>query len=187
MELNQLLGTVMSEDSIKNIARTAGVSEEKTRNILGMALPEMLSGALNQAKNSGTAEGFAGALRQHGQADTADLGSFLSHVDLADGAKIVEHLLGSGDGVEQISKKAKAGKKDVSSVLSAVAPLLMSLLGQQTQGSQSGSAVAGLMGSLLQNVDVGSLLTGLLGGGKTGRKTDGKSDGLLGALTGLLK
>ena len=195
MEVSSILNTLLSSDSVKNIAKTAGVPEDKAKDILGSALPALLHGAVGQSQDSGTAEGFAGALRQHGQANTADLGAFLKNVDLRDGAKIVNHLLGSGD-VGQIAKASGSSQKDTGSVLAAAAPLLMSLLGQQTQQSQSSggnAAIGALMGSLLQNVDMGSLLTGLLGGGTQSASGSGKKDdtkeggGLLDALTGLLK
>jgi hypothetical protein len=75
----------------------------------------------------------------------------------------------------------------------------MSLLGQQTQSSaDSGAGVAGLMGSLLGSGDMGSILSGLLGGGAAGQaqadvqpltaaQEESKPSGLLGTLFGLLK
>ena len=97
MDISSLLSTVVSSDSISGIAGAAGVSENEAKSVLSSALPGLLSGALGQSENGDTAESFAGALTQHAASDTSNLQSFLSGVDLKDGAKIVSHLLGSGE------------------------------------------------------------------------------------------
>ena len=118
----------------------------------------------------------------------------MSKVDLQDGGKIVGHLLGGDQNavVEEAAQRAGLSAKDTGNVLSAAAPLLMSLLGQEaaSQQSNNSAAVGGLMGSLLQNVDMGSLLTGLLGGGTAQQASssgNGKKQGLAGLLGNLLK
>ena len=86
--------------------------------------------------------------------------------------------------------KAQADDSDTASgfvkalsnnILSAAAPLLMSLIGQQVSSgsnasSNNASGISGLMGSLLSNTDIGSLIGGLAGGSKPG---------LLGSIMGL--
>ena len=195
MDINSLLGTVLSSDSINQMSQTTNVSAEGVQNVLSSALPSLLNGALAQSNGADTAEGFAGALTQHAAADTNDLSAFLSNVDLQDGGKIVGHLLGGDQSavVEEAAQRAGISAADSGNVLSAVAPLLMSLLGKEaaSQQSNNSAAVSGLMGSLLQNVDMGSLLTGLLGGGaaqNTGSASSGKKkSGLAGLLENLLK
>ena len=199
MDLSSMLGTVLSGDSVNNIGKAAGVSPEKVRSVLQAALPSMLNGALSQSESGDTAESFAGALNRHAGGDVSNLGAFLGKVDLTDGAKIVNHLLGKNSGaVEEISKASGVSKADTGNVLAAAAPLLMSLLGQQTgsqQQAQSASAVSGILGSLIKNVDMGALIMNVLGSGTaapasgSGKddKDDKKDSGLLGILGGLLK
>ena len=190
MDISSLLGTVMSANSTSGISDAAGVSDAETRSILTAALPSLLTGALNQSNNSATAAGFASALTQHAASNTSDLTAFLSNVDKDDGEKIVEHLLGSNskDVINQIAKESGVKAKDVKKVLSAAAPLLMSLLGKEVgaqQQSNSAAGVAGIMGSLLGGGSgAASLLTGLLGGGSSSSSGGG---GLGSLLTGLLK
>ena len=182
MDISSLLGTVMSSNSTGGISSAAGVSDAETKSILTAALPALLSGALNQSTGSTTASGFAGALTQHAASNTSDLTSFFSNVDTDDGGKIVEHLLGSNskDIINQIAKESGVKAKDVKKVLSAAAPLLMSLLGKETQQQQQANSslgVASIMGSLLGGGGnkkkwlrllawigggLGALLTGLL-------------------------
>lgn len=168
MDISSLIGTLMSADSLQGMGKTSKTDSKSVQSVLGAALPGLLSSA--QAQSQDEATGFAEALLSHSKADTSDIASFLGKVDMEDGGKIVNHLL-SGDAVADISRKAGVSKKDTTNILSAAAPLLMSLLGQQTVSSASGSnasAIGAMASTLLQNVDVGSLLGGLLGvGGNT--------------------
>ena len=199
MDISSLFGTVLSADSVNQMSQTTNVSAEGVQSVLSSALPSLLNGALAQSNGADTAEGFAGALTQHSADDTSDLASFLSNVDLQDGGKILGHLLGGQQNavVEDAAAKAGISAADSSNVLSAVAPLLMSLLGQEATSQQSNNAgaVSGLMGSLLQNVDMSSVLTGLLGGTPAAATTTAsssssgkkKKSGLAGLLQNLLK
>ncbi len=165
MDLQKLAGTLLSSDSIDGLSNLTGASGSDISSVLTQALPTLLNGANDQAKDKNTAEGFVSALSQHAKVDTSDLSKFLGNVDMEDGSKIIGHLLGSNQDstIEKIAKKAGVSKKDTSSIISAIAPLLMSLLGQQADADDNkDSGIDNLLGSLLDNVDVGDLLTGLL-------------------------
>lgn len=170
MDLKKLAGTLLDSDTISSLSKLTGASGSDVTSVLTNALPSLLNGAKEQAKDSGTSEGFVSALSQHAKDDTSNLSSFLGNVDLNDGAKIISHLLGSKESsvIKNVSKETGVSQSKISSILSAIAPLLMSLLGQQTdEDNDSGLDVGGLIGGLVENVDVGSLLTGLLGGGSS--------------------
>ena len=197
MDLSKLAGSLLSSDSIKGLSSLTGTSNTDIKNVLSSALPSLLSGATEQAKNESTAESFANALAQHAKDDTSNLTSFLGKVDLGDGAKIVSHLLGSSK-EETVKKAAKASgvsEKKTNDILSAVGPMLLSLLGQQAEEDDDKETGAnGLVGALLDNVDVGSLLSGLIST-DTSDKDDKKkpasskkkSNGIIGGiLSGLL-
>ena len=165
MDLSKIAGSLLSNDSLKGLSNLTGADNKDITNVLTSALPSLLSGATEQAKDKKTSEGFAAALAQHAKDDTSDLTSFLGNVDLADGAKIIGHLLGSGK-EETVKKAAKASgvsEKKTGDILSAIAPMLLSLLGQQAEeDDDKESGASGLVGALLDNVDVGSLLSGLI-------------------------
>ena len=199
MDLNALLSTLLSEESINGLGGKTNSSPDEVRGVLGNALPLLLNGANAQAVNAETASGFTGALQQHAQSDTSNLTSFLGGVDMADGAKIIAHLLGinTASHTQSLAQQSGVNPAKTGSILAAVAPLLMSLLGQQTSHeSSSGLSTAGLMGNLLGSGDMTSLLGSLLGG-NTGASasanpavvplTTNKKKGVLGKLLGLFK
>lgn len=203
MDLKKLTSTLLSSDSIKGLSSLTGASKGEVSNVLTEALPALLNGANGQAKDSGTAKGFADALAQHAKDDTGNLASFLGKVDLGDGAKIIGHLLGSDkDSVtKEVAKKTGVSATKTGNILSAVGPLLMSLLGKQAdEDEEKESGVGALLGGLLDNVDVGSLLSGLTStdtssSSSTGKKkkktakkdSESSTSGLMGLLGKLLK
>lgn len=199
MDFKKLAGTLLSSDSISGLCNATGASANDVTKVLSNALPSLLNGAKSQAKDKDTTESFVNALTQHAKDDTKDLSSFLGNVDMKDGAKIICHLLGSEKDsvVKEIAKKSGVTQKSTNSILSAIAPLLMSLLGQQTQEEESNSPVDGLLGSLLENVDMGNVLMGLLGSSsdteesssdkKKKKKKKEESGNLLSGLMNLLK
>ncbi len=176
MDITSLMQTLLSKDSLENIESVTGASEKQVKNVLTSALPSLLNGAQAQATNQDTAEGFVGALADHAKVDTNDISSFFNGLDLTDGGKIVGHLLGDSraETTEKAASSAGVSTTKSGNILSAAAPLLMSLLGQQTASSSesnNASGIGGLMGSLLGNVDLGSLLGGLLGSGSSETST----------------
>ncbi len=186
MDLTKLASSLLNSDSIGGLSELTGASGSDVTKVLTNALPALLNGAKSQAQDSGTSKSFANALSNHKQNDTSDLSKFLGNIDMEDGAKIITHLLGSNkdDVVKDIAKDTGVSQAKTGNILSAVAPLLMSLLGQQTEKEGSDDSVIGdLVGSLLDNVDVGSLLTGLLtddsssGKGSSKKKAASKTSG----------
>ena len=192
MDISSLLGTIMSADTLSGISSATKADAKSVKNVLTAALPSLISGA--QAQSADETTGFGDALLSHGKADTSDLASFLGNVDLKDGGKIIGHLLG-GDSANQIASIAQStgvNKKKTSNILSAAAPLLMSLLGQQASSQtsdSSASALSGIASLFLKDADIGSLLGGLLGGKDdeitiTDANAGSQSSGLFGGLLG---
>lgn len=173
MDLNALMSTMLSEESIANIGQKTGAKPEEVRGVLGSALPLLLNGASAQANNPETASGFVGALQQHAQDDASNVSGFLGNVDMGDGAKIIAHLLGAnmvGAQTQAVAQQVGVSQQQTGNILAAVAPLLLTLLGQQAaSGSNSSSnnalGIGGLMGSLMGSGNMTSLLGAMLGGG----------------------
>lgn len=177
MNLQALMGQFLSQESIQGISHSSGASQKDVQSVLSAALPALLNGANEQAQNQQTAAGFAGALNQHAANSTGNLGTFFQNVDLDDGAKIVSHLLGANTGThtQSVSQQAGISSAKTGKILAAAAPLLMSLLGQQTQSSQPKPGnVGGLLSSLLGKADLSQLALSLLGAETPSTGTNGK-------------
>ena len=181
MDINSLTSTLLGEESIEGVSRATGASNTDVLNVLAAALPSLLSGASAQATATSTQAGFANALQSHAASDTTNLLSFLSGADLNDGNAIVSHLLGSQQQAttQQISQQTGVSKKKTGLILACIAPLLMSLLGKQSQSQTNSTnvttaAASSLMSSLLgggNSSALTSLLGGILGSGLGSQQT----------------
>ena len=186
MDINSLLGTLLSSDSVSGVSKATKADNNEVASVLNAALPMLLKGAKKQSEDKDTAESFATALLSHGKKDTSNLSSFLKNVDLDDGSKIIGHLLGKDDdSVKKIAKSSGVSAKKTGDILSAAAPLLMSLLGHESASKKSDNNVAlELAGALLKNVDVGDLIGDLLGGDNKKKKSSKKKDNDAGEIIG---
>ena len=186
MDINSSLGTLLSSDSVSGVSKATKADNNEVASVLNAALPMLLKGAKKQSEDKDTAESFATALLSHGKKDTSNLSSFLKNVDLDDGSKIIGHLLGKDDdSVKKIAKSSGVSAKKTGDILSAAAPLLMSLLGQESASKKSDNNVAlELAGALLKNVDVGDLIGDLLGGDNKKKKSSKKKDNDAGEIIG---
>jgi hypothetical protein len=169
MDINSIMKTMLGSETLKGISGATGTTQKSVKSVLSSALPSLVDGAVKQAQDKATASSFVKAINDHAGDNTRDLGSFLSGVDLSDGSKIIGHLLGSkkDETVKKAAEEAGVTKAKANGILSAAAPLFMNLLGNQASSgsdaqSNNASGIGGLMSTLLSNVDVGSLLTGLI-------------------------
>lgn len=187
MDITSLIGTLLSSDSITGVSKTTKASSNDVQSILAAALPALLSGAQAQAEDKNTAASFTKALATHGKKDTSDLSSFLGKVDMDDGSKIINHLLGSDSkALDSIATQSGVSVKTVTKVLSAAAPLLMSLMGQKDNDDDDDNALGNIAAALIKNADVGNLVGALLGGGSGSSKKSNSTADLIGGLLGSL-
>ncbi len=203
------MNSPMGREMIQGVSRQTGQPENKTADLLGMALP-VLMGAMK--KNASTPEGAQGLMNalssKHNGSILDDLGGlFGGGVDssvLDDGAGILGHVLGGRQPlVEQaLSQKSGMDASTIAGILKIAAPLIMGYLGrQQTQKNISDAdGLTSLLGGMLggQSQSNQSLITSLIdadGDGSVlddvagmmlggGSKKKGGLGGLLGGLFG---
>ena len=209
MDITSLLGAMLSNNAVSSMGQATNTSNQDVTNVLAAALPSLLGGALGQAQNQQTAQGFTQALSDHAQVDTSDLGQFMQNVDLDDGAKIIQHLLGSQTQQveQQVAQQANVSQANTNAIMSAAAPLIMSMLGQSLLGGgqqaqpvqQTQQQSTGLFGKKKKETqqvqtqqngaDVASLLGALLSGGSAKKPSSGinLADGIdIGDVIGLM-
>ncbi|MDR1814471.1 MAG: DUF937 domain-containing protein [Tannerella sp.] len=186
MDLSSLLSTVISPDSINAISKNSGAKPSQVSDLLSKAVPLLLKGMQQNASTEHGASSLAQALDQHAASNTSNIGSYLSNIDLSDGAKILGHIFGGNNSKVQSGLAQKTGLSagQVGSILSSVAPLLLSLVGSKKQSSNTGlGGLGGLLGGLLGSQSSGGL-DSLLSSALADKDGDGKPD-ILGKVGGL--
>lgn len=183
MDITSLLGSFLGDSSLEAIGNVTNTNTSDVTNVLKSALPKLLEGASKQAASKTNKEGFEEALATHAKDRISSVTSFLKKVDLEDGAKIVKHLIGgtSATATKEISKESGVSAKNVTSILSAIAPLFMSLLGKEEKNSKATDATE-LLTSLMGNVNMTKVLKSVLGGSSSTGSTLSKAASLIGGL-----
>ncbi|SKB66287.1 DUF937 domain-containing protein [Maribacter arcticus] len=206
--LLDLLNSPMGKQLISGVAGQTNQPENKTADVLSMAMPLIL-GAMK--KNASSPEGAAGLINalssKHNGSILDNLGGlFNGGVDdnvMQDGAGILGHVFGGKQAnVENaLSQKSGLDAGSIAQILKIAAPIVMGMIGKQTAQSNvsDSSGMNALLGSMLggQPQENQSLITTLLdadGDGSVlddvagmvmgGSKKKGGLAGLLGGLFG---
>ena len=163
MDMTALMETAIKAGALEQVSEMLGVSEKDAGNAVEVVLPLLLQGMQGQVKSKDTQEGFLKAINDHGKNDTKDVKKFIKNVDTEDGAKIVSHLLGNKteEAAAKAKKKSGLDTKTVLKIMAILAPLLMSQMGKSAEAEKAKSSsgdMGGVVGSLLDNVDVGDVI-----------------------------
>jgi hypothetical protein len=171
--LLDLLNSPIGKQVIRGVAGQTGQAENKTADVLSMAMP-LLLGAMK--KNAATPEGAQGLMNalssKHDGSILDDLGSLFSGgVDqsvMDDGTGILGHVFGGKQvNVENtLSQRSGIDTDSVANILKIAAPIVMGILAKQTSENKvsDASGMDNLLGSMLggQPEQNQSLLTTLL-------------------------
>ena len=205
--LLDLLNSPMGKQLISGVAGQTGQPENKTADVLSMAMPLLLGAMKKNVSSPQGAQGLMSAL-QGGKHDGSILdnlgGLFGGGVDdsvMNDGAGILGHVFGAKQAnVENaLSEKSGLDAGSIANILKIAAPIVMGYLGRQTAQSNVSDAngMNSLLGSMLggQPQQNQSLITTLLDADGDGSilddvagmvmGTNKKKGGLAGLLGGL--
>ena len=179
--LGILLKTLLTEGALKALAKKTGLNQKQLKKLLPLAVPLLLKMLTKNASEKDGALSLLGALTQH--TSKKPMAQQIEEADTEDGDKIVGHILGKGKDQDLLTLSNQSGlsQKEVQSVLSGIAPALLSGLSAATSsGSASGKV------DLSDGLDLGEVLT-LLAGANAKPEPEPKPAGLLGALFGKKK
>ena len=179
--LGILLKTMLTEGALKALAKKTGLNQKQLKKLLPLAVPLLLKMLTRNASEKDGALSLLGALTQH--TSKKPMAQQIEEADTEDGDKIVGHILGKGKDQDLLTLSNQSGlsQKEVQSVLSGIAPALLSGLSAAT-----GSAGASGKVDLSDGLDLGEVLT-LLAGANAKPEPEPKPTGLLGALFGKKK
>ncbi|WP_044397676.1 DUF937 domain-containing protein [Lacinutrix sp. Hel_I_90] len=153
-----VLDSELGKTIVSGVARSTGNDTKETSSVLTMALPVLMAAMKRNAATPEGAEGLMSAIQgKHDGSILDHLGSlFGGGVDdevKQDGAKILDHVLGSKKvGVERvIGQKSGLDASTVANILKVAAPILMGILGKQAkqENVNSSNDIGGLLGGLL--------------------------------------
>lgn len=158
MDMETVMKMMLNSGALEQVSGMLGVDEKNAESAIEYVMPMLLKGMQGQMSNKKTQDSFVQALLDHSQDDTADLKKAVKNVDMTDGAKIVNHLLGAEQ--EEVAAKAKKKSgldtKTILKIMAILAPILMSKMGKtaQTQTAKSSSGdMLSVVGGLLDGVD----------------------------------
>lgn len=204
-----LLNSDLGKTIISGVSGQTGQPQEKTQDLLTMAMPVLMQAMKRNASTPKGAEGLLGALNNKHDGSILDNlgGLFSGGVDnsvMEDGGKILGHVLGGRQQNVQMALSQKSGidAGSVAQILKVAAPILMGVLGKQQRQAQVSdqSGLEGLLGGLLKGnssqqeqsflesiLDAdgdGSVIDDVAGMVLGGNKKKGGLGGLLGGLFG---
>lgn len=207
--LMDLLNSDIGKQLISGASAKSGQSEGATANILSMALPVLMGAMKKNVQSPEGAAGLMGALSGKHSGGILDMiGDVMGNGGpsddvMTDGAGILGHLLGGKQAQVENALSSKSGVDAgaVGNILKVAAPVLMGVLGKQTQqsGVSDANGMNALLGSMLggQPQENQSLITTLLDADGDGsilddvagmvlgsNKKSGGIGGLLGGLFG---
>jgi hypothetical protein len=189
----QLLASQLGTGAVGQIGGQLGLDEQKTQQIVGMALP-MILGALDRNTSSASgAKALTGALkRDHDGSILNDLSQALMAPEtLDDGTKILGHVLGDrrGQVVNSVSRATKTDSEQVLKAFALLAPVVLGAVGQmQRKKKLNAKGVSSLLREERRTVETTSSgLTQLLdfdGDGDVSEEIVSLGSNLLGGLFG---
>ena len=140
--LSMFSGLFTQSSSVDALSEKSGTDSTQTKGILETALPMLFSALTSNASSESGASSLLGALQQHTNTDSIE--NQIKDADAEDGSKIIAHILGSkqSDVVQAISEKTGATANQVSSLLSNMAPSMMSGLSAVASATKKTAASA---------------------------------------------
>ena len=178
--LSMLMSSMTSNSSVEALSKKSGGSSKGIKTLLLLAIPLIIRYMTKNAKESQQgATSLLGALQQH--TNTQPMTSQIANADAADGAAILGHVFGNdyGNVVQNLANQSGLTQTQTSSVLSNLAPALMSGLSAATSSVSTQSQNSGF--NLADGIDL-SDIAALMGGNQKPQQTSATS--LLGSLLG---
>ena len=161
--LGILLKAMLSEGALKALAKKTGLNSKQLKKILPLAVPLLLKMLTKNASDKDGALSLLGALTQH--TSKKPMAQQIEEADTDDGDKIIGHILGKDSQSSLLSLSSQSGlsQQQVSSVLSGIAPALLSGLSAATSSVGSGSSAGKV--DLSDGLDLSDVVA-MLGGAK---------------------
>ena len=198
--LSVLTSSLLSDVAVAALAKKTGLSKTQLKKVVAIAIPLLIKAMTRNVSSQSGVQSLLGALTQH--TNTRSIAEQIDEADTVDGGKIVGHILGNDtdSAVQALAVETDMAEGEVRSVLSAIAPALLSGLSAATtstaakpkvdlsDGLDLSDVMAMLSGMQQQQqpaASTGSSLRGsLLGGAQPQQPAASAATSLLGSLLG---
>ncbi len=177
--IESLLGEVLSEKTLSNVAEAVGVSSEEVSEVVSAAIPTLISAMSKNASSKEGAESLDKALEEHASNKKLDVAEEVKNADVKDGEGILKHILGDdlSSTVSTLAKSVKIDKDQVTKIAAMVAPILLTFLASGKKKSSKSS----------ESTDLSSLLGSFVASAISGTKKSSTSEVAGELVSGLLK
>src|SRR5690554_5930396 len=147
--LQEILKQVSTKDTLSSLGESLDATPSQIKQATQAIVPALLNSMSENTKTEKGLESLFGALTDHQNDNVSDISGFLGGLDMGDASKMVGHILGdkSSSVQKKVAKDTGMSSKDIGSLITMLAPLLMGLLGNQKK-NQSGFDVGTLVGML---------------------------------------
>ncbi|HSL86355.1 MAG TPA: DUF937 domain-containing protein [Bacteroidales bacterium] len=163
MDLSNIINSVLKDEKImKEMGNRINARPEEVKRATTLGVPTLVEAIDRNAREEGKRESLAKALEDHNRDDVENLEGFVNRVDINEGDRMLDHILGERKvNVENnIANNAGLGIGQVSGLMSMLAPILIGMLGNKKREENVPSGnISDLTGSL------GNVLGGGAGGG----------------------
>lgn len=178
--VESLLGEVLKEDTLKNIANAVGIKEENVSDIISAAIPTLMNAMNKNAETEEGAESLAQALEEHASTTKLDVAEEVKNADVEDGEGIIGHILGDNlsSTLKTLSSKIDLDPDKIKKVLAMIAPIMLTFIASAKKKSKKSSS----------SKDLTQMLSGLVEDAVKSKTKSEKGAEIAGELvSGLLK
>lgn len=150
-EISKLVAQSLSSKDLTEISQQIGADKKSTSQAMSAVLPLLVSALANNASQPNGAQALQQALsRDHSGSILQDVAGHVSNPQAANGAGILQHILGAQQPQIQqgLAQSTGMNTNQMGQLMELAAPMVMGALGQQQQ--QQGFDVSGLSAFLGQ-------------------------------------
>ena len=156
MSLMEQLSAALARDASGAAAQKTGLQEDVVAKLMPLAVAAVMGGLKKNTANAGGAQALSNALERHDGGVLNNLGQMDQDDLLADGAKILGHVLGGRQGATEraLAKTTGAEPNQIGQLLAMAAPAVLGALGKQKhQAGLNANDLASLIGQERQQLD----------------------------------
>ena len=156
MSLMEQLSAALARDASGAAAQKTGLQEDVVAKLMPLAVAAVMGGLKKNTANAGGAQALSNVLERHDGGVLNNLGQMDQDDLLADGAKILGHVLGGRQGATEraLAKTTGAEPNQIGQLLAMAAPAVLGALGKQKhQAGLNANDLASLIGQERQQLD----------------------------------